>query len=127
MVKIIISFLVCIFVTHSAFANDALTINNIVYYQSNYDYKSKKEDIIAYVLKNDPCITVQVFPDGKSKRYCQMGESGLNLEKDSPTIYVTDLYVSPVSVSFTIAAPWNEQQCKIKAFANEINCKPTGH
>ncbi|WP_299489901.1 hypothetical protein [uncultured Shewanella sp.] len=104
----------------------ALQIDNLKFYQTNYNYDTKKEDIIAYVLKDDPCITVQVLPNKKTKRYCQMGKSGLNLEQDSPTIYVTDLYVSPGSISFIVAAPWNEQQCQIMPFTNEINCEPTG-
>lgn len=126
--KIIRVALTCILAvyTYSSFANDRFDMSNIIYYQSNYDYKTKKEDIIAYVLKDDPCVTVQTLSNDKTKRYCKMGESGLNLKTDNPSIYVMKLYVSPGSVNFIVAAPWNEQRCRIMAVSEEISCQSTG-
>lgn len=119
-------FSISILISGSVFSNNVLNLNDIIYYQSNYDSESKSEDLIAYITKQDPCISVINLDDNKTKRYCEMGNSGINLEKEYPTAYVLKLYVSPISVSFIVAAPWNEQKCKILAFHEKITCEPTG-
>ncbi|TBW53800.1 hypothetical protein EZI54_15030 [Marinobacter halodurans] len=108
-------------------SNKSFDIDNIVYYQTNFDFKSQKEDIVAYVKKNDPCITVKLTDEGTSNRYCELGNSGLNLEKDSPTIYPVKMTVFAGSVYFTVAAPWNEQKCRIHAYKKQISCSSTGN
>ncbi|BES69274.1 hypothetical protein RE428_02920 [Marinobacter nanhaiticus D15-8W] len=70
-------------------------------------------------------MAVKVF--GKSKtRYCELGDSNLNLERDSPTVYATDITVNVAGVRFIAAAPWNEQECAIDVYDEAITCTATG-
>jgi hypothetical protein len=49
----------------------------------------------------------------QTKRFCKLGSSGLNLEKDYPSVYVIDLTNNGGEVNFIAAAPWSELQCNI--------------
>ncbi len=59
-------------------------------------------------------------------RYCNMGNSGVNLETSSPSAYATEFVFNGVNLRFIMAAPWNEQKCKIDLDDNSIFCEPTG-
>ncbi|WP_123636740.1 hypothetical protein [Marinobacter sp. R17] len=95
------------------------------FYATDYRLKSGIEHFAAYVIKSDPCITVDIFK-GSKKRYCELGDSGINLERDAPSVYATDITVDISGVRFIAAAPWNEQECSIDVYSEEITCSATG-
>ena len=99
------------------------SIKDLVFYASNYDKKDGDESVVAYVLKKDPCVTVDTL-DGNKKRFCDIKE-GMNLETN-PSIYVYDLQIVSQVIYFTVAAPWNGQNCTVIAKVNKLKCKPTG-
>ncbi|MGL1115668.1 hypothetical protein [Vibrio vulnificus] len=109
-------------VSSSAFAG---VINDYRFYQTNYIPTTNKESFAAYVLKSDPCVTVEMINSGEKTRYCKLGENDLDLQRDTPSLYATQFDVGGGSVYFTAAAPWNEQRCRIEVYRKKISCKPT--
>ncbi|WP_203141923.1 hypothetical protein [Marinobacter mangrovi] len=101
------------------------TLSEYRFYGTDYRLNSGREHFAAYVLKSDPCITVDVIK-GSKKRYCELGSSGINLERDAPSVYATNITVDVSGVRFIAAAPWNEQECSIDVYNEEITCAATG-
>ena len=91
-----------------------------------YRYYSNDGSYMAYIKKNDNCVYGGSIKKGIMKQYCEMDKSGLNLKKDYPTIYATNLLLAFGRLSFIVAAPWGEQKCKINLHKNNISCEPTG-
>ncbi|WP_299021968.1 hypothetical protein [uncultured Photobacterium sp.] len=97
------------------------------FYATDYSLDTQKERFAAYMIKSDPCITVKMFKSNETMRYCKLGDSGLDLERDTPTVYAGWVNVDSSGVRFIAAAPWNEQKCHINVHNKTINCSPTGH
>ncbi|NOH82468.1 hypothetical protein F0249_01495 [Vibrio sp. 03-59-1] len=96
------------------------------FYATDYSLNTKKERFAAYMLKSDPCINVKMFKSNEETRYCKLGESGLDLERDAPTVYAGWVNVDSSGVRFIAAAPWNGQKCHINIHKKTISCSPTG-
>ncbi|AWX98952.1 hypothetical protein A8139_02275 [Marinomonas primoryensis] len=96
-------------------------IRDYKYYQMDYS-----ERYAVYVKKSDPCINVEALNKGTVKRFCEMGDSELNLEKDALSIYVSRPIIIGPFLNFIVAAPWNEQKCRIDLDKNTVTCEPTG-
>ncbi|QUJ69390.1 hypothetical protein KDD30_21735 (plasmid) [Photobacterium sp. GJ3] len=109
-----------------SFESIADEISNYRYYQIWPTRPSSSEIGSVYIKKDDPCIIVYNKKKNSRKRYCQMGDSQLNLEKSYPTIYPTRLSFDGANLSFLVAAPWAEQKCKIHLGREEIQCESTG-
>ncbi|MBV7262783.1 hypothetical protein KCG43_12325 [Photobacterium sp. WH24] len=101
-------------------------VSNYRYYQNWQTRPNAKEKGSISIRKDDPCITVYNKKKQSRKRYCQMGDSQLNLEKSYPTIYPTRLSFDGANLSFLVAAPWAEQKCRVHLGREEIQCEPTG-
>ena len=111
----------------SSFSVVAGDINNYRYYQIDKDLPNGKGPFYAvYIKKNDPCIFIDDYRKDSTLRLCKMGESGLNLERDYPSIYPVEMKLFGGTFNFYVAAPWNEQECKIEFPEKEITCEPTG-
>jgi hypothetical protein len=93
---------------------------------SLYKFYANDGHFIAYLKKNDPCVYAGYIKEGDIHRYCEMGDSGINLEKNNPTAYATNFTFKGASIHFIMAAPWNEQECTISMSRKKITCKPTG-
>ncbi|WP_330960246.1 hypothetical protein [Photobacterium sp. 53610] len=106
-----------------AYADD---INQYRYYQIWQGRPSGADKGSVYIRKDDPCITVYNKNKDSRKRYCQMGSSQLNLEKEYPTIYPTMMRFDGANLYFLVAAPWAEQKCKIHLGREDIQCESTG-
>ncbi|QMV14186.1 hypothetical protein Vspart_01438 [Vibrio spartinae] len=111
--------------TQEVLSNEVM--NDYIFYQSN-DYlpKRKVATYAVYLKKNDPCIHVIDMRKNADDKFCKMGDSGLDLQNDYPTIYPTMMYIGGGSFYFHVAAPWNEQKCEIKLYKKSINCESTG-
>jgi hypothetical protein len=96
-------------------------ISHYRYYETN-----RSESYLVYLKKNDPCIHAGYIKENDMYRYCEMGDSGINLEESAPSAYATEFTFNGVSVNFIMAAPWNEQKCRIDLDENSIFCEPTG-
>ena len=118
-----LNLLLLIFCSHHVIA---ISITDFYLYQTDYDIKTKEETLSVYLLKNEPCIIVESFKNKEKNKYCELGDSGLNLSKEFPSIRVYDLSVSGPNIYFKVAAPWNEQSCRIFVPKKEISCEPTG-
>jgi len=116
--------LLMVFLSHSV---TATSITDFYVYQTDYDIQTKQETFSAYLLKGEPCLTVSLFNNNEKTTYCEMDDSGLNLSKEFPTIYVQNLFVSGPNVYFNVVAPWNEQSCRIFVPKNKITCEATGN
>ncbi|MBW3695987.1 hypothetical protein EK599_09785 [Vibrio sp. T187] len=104
-------------------------------YASDYSVRTKKENFAAYVLKGNPCITVYEFKTGKSVQYCDLGNkekkagsvhgdiSLTHLQRDYPTVYVTDLSLWSGDVTFTVATPWSDLSCTIDVQTQVVSCE----
>ena len=102
-------------------------INLYKYYQTDQIIpKRKTPHYIVYIKNNDPCIYAYNIKNNEETRFCEMGNTGLNLERDYPTIYPVNLTLRLGVFSFTVAAPWNEQKCEIFLPKNRLTCEPTG-
>jgi len=110
----------------SVFASPPENINNYENYQLIKGPAKYAAVGRMYQLKSDPCIYLEMFKANKTKRFCQLGDSGMDLEKDYPSVYAARLTVSLGGIAFIAAAPWSEQQCNIDIDKFEIYCKPTG-
>ncbi|MDA0117331.1 hypothetical protein [Vibrio sp. T11.5] len=102
-----------------------IAVDDYRFYATDYRLDSPKERFIAYVLKSDPCIYVKLLKSNETTRYCKLGDSGLDLGKDAPTVYATRINVDGGGVRFIAAAPWNEQDCDIDIYNKTIHCIPT--
>ncbi|MGB0944580.1 MAG: hypothetical protein ACPGUE_19395 [Marinomonas sp.] len=80
----------------------------------------------AFIKKNNPCIFVKDLKKNTTHEYCKMGNSGLDLKRDTPSIYPTRVYILGSTLFFNVAAPWNEQRCEIFLGDKSITCEPTG-
>ncbi|MFH4817741.1 hypothetical protein [Vibrio alginolyticus] len=96
------------------------------FYATDYRLDTQKERFVAYVLKSDPCIAIKILKSGETTRYCKLGDSGLDLEKNAPTVYAGRINIVAGSVNFIAAAPWNEQECDIDIYNKTIGCTSTG-
>ena len=65
------------------------SMNQYDYYQTNYDRRNNTETYAVYIIKGDKCLTVKSLKSGKTKRYCELGKTGLDLERDYPNVYIT--------------------------------------
>ena len=100
--------------------------NNFRYYQTDKSLPNGKGPFYAiYIKKDDPCIFVDDLKEKTTHRFCKMGDSGLNLETDYPSIYATEMHLGGYFY-FYVAAPWSEQKCKIYLPRLELTCEPTG-
>ncbi|WP_171747519.1 hypothetical protein [Vibrio sp. RE88] len=99
-------------------------IDELRIYHSNYSPSTKKERIVSYVQKSNPCVTVEILDKKEKKEYCKLDDSGLDLLNDYPTIYVTSLKVNSGNVDFVVGAPWNSQKCMIEVYKQKITCNP---
>lgn len=100
--------------------------NNFRYYQVDKNIPNGKGPFYAvYIKNNDPCIFVDDITEKTTHRFCKMGNSGFDLEKDYPSIYPVEMRMSG-SFHFYVAAPWNEQKCEIYLPRLRLTCKPTG-
>lgn len=106
-----------------AYADD---INQYRYYQIWQGRPSGADKGSVYIKKDDPCITVYNKKNQSRKRYCQMGDSQLNLEKNYPAIYPIRLSFDGANLSFLVAAHLAEKKCRIHLGREEIQCTPTG-
>lgn len=89
-------------------------MDEFLFYQVNkLGPRDNKYTDAVYLKKNDPSIIVEDMPSKKQQRFCKMGDSGLDLEKEYPTIYATDFRIGGSKLHFIVAAPWNEQRCSI--------------
>lgn len=104
------------------------SIDNYYYYQLNKGgARNPKYTHAVYLRKDDPCIFLEDLDKKEKFRFCELGDSGLNLSTDYPTIWATDFHLISGNVfSFIVAAPWNEQQCEINIIKSQITCKSTG-
>ena len=126
MIKLSIYILLSI-ITFSAYSNEIENISEYRYYQIDKDLPNGKGPFYAvYIKKNDPCIFIYNYRKDSTLRLCEMGESGLNLERDFPSIYPVEMKLFGGTFNFYVAAPWNEQECKIEFPENEVTCKSTG-
>ncbi|MEP7730714.1 hypothetical protein [Marinomonas primoryensis] len=115
-----------VFLTLS-FSSFGLDISNYRYYQINKDLPNGKGPFyVVYIKKDDPCIFVDKIKDKTTHRFCRMGDSELDLEKNHPSIYPILMQLFGSRFSFVVAAPWNEQQCEIYLPRMELTCEPTG-
>jgi hypothetical protein len=96
-------------------------ISEYRYYQT-----SMSGSYLAYLKKDDACVYAGDLEGNDIRKYCKMGNSGLNLKTDSPTIYAAVFTLELSSLSFTVAAPWNEQKCIVSMSKNTIVCESTG-
>lgn len=101
---------------------NSLDVHKLRFYVTNYNIESKNESIIAYILKSDPCLIIKTIKNGKTNKYCDIAKSGINLEKDSPSAYILNLSISGATVYFTVAAPWNSQECMLIVGPNTLQC-----
>ncbi|MCM0148678.1 hypothetical protein KCN56_08915 [Photobacterium galatheae] len=106
-----------------AYADD---INQYRYYQIWQGRPSGADKGSVFIKKDDLCITVYNKRENSQKRYCQMGSSQLNSEKEYPTTYPTMMSFDGAILYFYVAAPWNEQKCSIDLLSKEIQCEATG-
>ncbi|MEL6116367.1 hypothetical protein P0Y67_14205 [Photobacterium sp. SP02] len=123
MKTIFITNLLCIGFSVGVYADD---ISQYRYYQIWPTRPSSAEIGSVYIKKDDPCITAYNKKKDSRKRYCQMGDSQLNLEKSYPTIYPTLIKFDGAILDFFVAAPWAEQKCSIDLSLEEIQCESTG-
>ena len=111
----------------SSFSVVAEDINNYRYYQTDNIFPKRENARFAVYIKSDnPCIFLKNNKDNSIEEFCQMGDSGLNLKDDYPSIYPADLRQSGASLYFIVAAPWNEQECEIFFPEKSITCESTG-
>ena len=97
------------------------------YYQTDNIVPNKRAPYYAAFLKFDePCLFVKDFRKNETQEYCQLGDSGLDLKRDYPSIYPVDMTISGLTLYFIVAAPWNEQECEIFFPKKSITCKSTG-
>lgn len=102
-------------------------ISDYKYYQSdNFEYGEKKISYIAYIKTDDPCIYIKDIKMDNTTRFCKMGNSNIDLENDSVSVYPVRLSLFGGYLKFTIAAPWDEQKCQIDLYKKSINCESTG-
>jgi len=101
-------------------------IENFIFYQSNFDQSTKEESFAAYMTKNSPCFYIKIFATKEEIKYCKIEGIDLDLEKDFPSIYIGEQSVEGSSAYFTVAAPWNEQRCRVYIPKKKLTCKPTG-
>lgn len=120
----ILSFIFACIASLSVSAED---IAKYRYYQTdNIIPEGRDAYFAAYIKNNNPCIFVKDIRENNTLEFCQMGDSGLNLKSDYPSIYPSRLRMSGTTLYFIVAAPWNEQKCKISFPHNQIQCEPTG-
>ena len=111
----------------SSFSVVADDISNYKHYQIDSNISDGRGPFYAVYIKNDnPCIIAKNFKDASTTEYCKMGNSGLDLKRDHPSIYPSDLTISALTLSFIVAAPWNEQKCEIYFPEKSITCESTG-
>ncbi|TDO99759.1 hypothetical protein DFP79_0762 [Marinomonas balearica] len=114
-----------IFFSIGVFADD---IDQYRYYQTDQILpKRKSAHYIVYIKNNDPCIYTYNLREKKTVRFCEMGDSGLNLERNYPSIYPVDLTLRLGGFDFKVAAPWSEQKCQIYFPRMKLTCEPTGN
>ncbi len=104
-----------------------LSINELIFYKSNYDPISQRETFSAYMLRNNPCLFIEVFSTGETLKFCKIEGTDWDLEKDFPSIFIGEQSVNSSSVFFTVAAPHNEQRCRVFVPRKKITCTPTGN
>lgn len=112
------------FSSHDLLADDIFEYNYFQLWQSSPTEKVRGR---VYIKRNDPCIFVDNFKKDKTTRFCKLGTSGLDLERDYPSIYVVSPSLLLDSVTFYVAAPWNEQKCKFDILNSTIICEGTGN
>ncbi len=97
------------------------------YYQnSDKKFGEHEQNYSVYLKYDDPCFFIKKSTEKESKRFCEIGDSGLNLERDSVSIYPVDIVLFDDILSFIVAAPWNEQSCKMNIKTLNLSCKWTG-
>ena len=111
----------------SSFSVVADQIGQYKYYQTDNIISEGRDAYYAAYIKNDnPCIFVKDLRENKTREYCKMGDSGLDLKNDYPSIYPSRVRITGTTLYFIVAAPWNEQSCKISFPHNLIQCESTG-
>lgn len=117
----------CIFVFIISLSVSAEEISKYRFYQTDNIIPEGREAYYAAFIKNDnPCIFVKDLRENKIQEYCKMGESGLDLKNDYPSIYPSRVRMTGTTLYFIVAAPWNEQKCKISFPHSLIQCESTG-
>ncbi|MGY3569876.1 hypothetical protein [Vibrio paucivorans] len=113
-----------LFISQYSYAD---SIDNYYYYQVNkLGAKDSKYTTAVYLKKGEPCIIVEKLETGKKTKFCEMGESGFNLERDFPSVYPVGFQLVIEDLDFIVAAPWNEQKCSINLLDLSISCEATG-
>ena len=92
---------------------------------SNYKFYANNGSYMAYVKKSDHCIYGGYIKDNNIHRYCEIDNIKSNLEKSHPSVYVSRFSLFGSYLDVVIAAPWNEQKCRLDLLNNNISCKPT--
>lgn len=110
----------------SVFAAPPESIQGYLNYQLIKSTPDHDAEGSVYLLKSDPCVYIEIFKKNKTQRFCQIGDSGINLNVDHPSAYIIDLTNDGHTIYFNVAAPWDEQYCEISVSTLEISCKPTG-
>jgi hypothetical protein len=113
-VKIIFSLILLL--SFSVYADDV----------SLYKFYANDGSYMAYIKKNDPCIYAGYIKENDIRKYCEMGSSNINLQKNSPSVYVSRFSLFGPYLDIIVAAPWNEQECEIYLPKNRLTCESTG-
>ena len=122
-----LSFVLLATLSFPLFSQNTDKIQEYRYYQIDKDLPNGKGPFYAiYIMKNDPCIFIDDYRKNSTLKLCEMADSGLNLERDSPSIYPVEMKYFAGTFSFIVAAPWNEQECNISFPKLILTCEPTG-
>ncbi|KJZ11468.1 hypothetical protein TW85_16675 [Marinomonas sp. S3726] len=97
------------------------------YFQTDNVVPNGREPHYFVYIKNDnPCIFIDDLRKNLTTEFCDIEGTDYNFKHDFPSIYPANIRISGSSLYFIVAAPWNEQKCRIYLPRQKLTCEPTG-